>query len=391
MPPTSVNNLDDAALARLLTEEARASSAQYASQSLALRRANGNALKPNTRFLKNLVQDVDSHNATLKRKEDSERAERLRKFEEEERRREREEGRERKRRRTDEEDGRTKRRNHEKKRGRDEHRSRRHRRNTSSASPRSRSPTRQSETSQRRKRSSERRHRRHSPVENQKHTDSKSSKHRKHKRRRSPSSIPPSRSHHKNGSTRHRTPTPSRSPSSTPSSPLTHLLGSLAPPLRRQLGPSHKSSAYHNPSNSAMDARFSAHYDPTTDTQQTGPADDDEEEEGGGGDWDLALEALRDRRSYQKKQGKRMREAGFDEEAIGRWERSGVGEKEKGWEDVRWKGRGEEREWDVGKVDSHEEALAENVGKLKERRKKLVDEQEAWKRKGGGLLKDALG
>ena len=110
----------------------------------------------------------------------------------------------------------------------------------------------------------------------------------------------------------------------------------------------------------------------------------------------MALEALRDRRSYAKKQGDRMREAGFDEAAISKWEGSGE-QKEKGWEDVRWKRKGEEREWDVGKVDldDADDAVAEaEVEKVNGRRKKVVDGQDAWKRKGGGLLKglrDALG
>lgn len=108
----------------------------------------------------------------------------------------------------------------------------------------------------------------------------------------------------------------------------------------------------------------------------------------------MALEALRDRRSYAKKQASRMREAGFDEDAISKWEASGE-QKEKGWEDVRWKRKGEEREWDVGKIDLDDDAVAEaEVEKVNGRRKKVVDGQDAWKRKGGGLLKglrDALG
>ena len=135
-----------------------------------------------------------------------------------------------------------------------------------------------------------------------------------------------------------------------------------------------------------MDARFSSHYDPTTDAHQT-PDDED-----GGDDWDMALEALRDRRAYAKKQGERMRDAGFDEEAIGRWEKSGPGEKERGWEDVQWKRKGEEREWDVGKVDLDDEAVAEDeVGKLKERRRKVVEGQDAWKRKGGRIVEGVEG
>ena len=41
-----------------------------------------------------------------------------------------------------------------------------------------------------------------------------------------------------------------------------------------------------------------------------------------------------------------MRAAGFTEEEVSKWEKGG----EKKEEDVRWKGRGEGREWDRGKV-----------------------------------------
>ena len=63
-------------------------------------------------------------------------------------------------------------------------------------------------------------------------------------------------------------------------------------------------------------------------------------------DWDQALEALRDRKRWQQQGADRLRQAGFTEDEIGKWERGG----EKGVEDVRWRGKGEGREWDRGKV-----------------------------------------
>lgn len=88
---------------------------------------------------------------------------------------------------------------------------------------------------------------------------------------------------------------------------------------------------------SAMDSHFSSNYDPTVDVQPDPETDDD---------WDMALEALRDRQKWQKQGAERLKAAGFTEEEIQKWEKGG----EKREEDVKWKGRGEGREWDRGKV-----------------------------------------
>lgn len=65
----------------------------------------------------------------------------------------------------------------------------------------------------------------------------------------------------------------------------------------------------------------------------------------------MALEALRDREIWKRKAAERLRDAGFDDEEVKRWEDSANGNgREKGAEDVRWRSRGEEREWDAGKV-----------------------------------------
>ncbi|KAA8575935.1 hypothetical protein MFRU_033g01000 [Monilinia fructicola] len=90
---------------------------------------------------------------------------------------------------------------------------------------------------------------------------------------------------------------------------------------------------------SIMDSRFHADYDPKTDVQLEDAAEDD---------WDQALEALRDRQKWQTQGANRLRDAGFSEEEVKKWERGGLGEKRE--EDVKWRGKGESREWDRGKV-----------------------------------------
>ncbi|KAF2763802.1 hypothetical protein EJ03DRAFT_260533, partial [Teratosphaeria nubilosa] len=76
-----------------------------------------------------------------------------------------------------------------------------------------------------------------------------------------------------------------------------------------------------------INSHFAPTYDPAADIDPH-PSDED--------DWDTALETLRDRAKYQLSRAGRLRAAGFTEEEVGRWE---------GVERVRWKGRGEAREW----------------------------------------------
>jgi hypothetical protein len=137
------------------------------------------------------------------------------------------------------------------------------------------------------------------------------------------------------------------------------------PPLR-----SRGRGAY-KPSASAMDQHFSSNYNPSLDLHPDSEQEDEKE------DWDMALEALRDRQLWKQKGAERLRAAGFGDEEIKKWEDGG---KERGVEDVKWTGKGEAREWDRGKV-------VEEVGVLAER-KGEVGLEAAWKRKGGGFLKD---
>jgi hypothetical protein len=89
-----------------------------------------------------------------------------------------------------------------------------------------------------------------------------------------------------------------------------------------------------------IDEHFSSNYDPSLDVHL------DEEQPGDKEDWDMALEALRDRQAWKKKHADRMRAAGFGDEDIAKWEEAG---RDKDARDVRWRGRGQMREWDVGK------------------------------------------
>ncbi|KAK6438704.1 hypothetical protein LTR95_005093 [Oleoguttula sp. CCFEE 5521] len=89
---------------------------------------------------------------------------------------------------------------------------------------------------------------------------------------------------------------------------------------------------------STMDLRFN---DPTYDPSADVSLDEDVD------DWDEAREALRDRAKWRSKGATRLREAGFSETDVKKWEGSG---REKDDRDVKWTGKGESREWDRGKV-----------------------------------------
>lgn len=74
-------------------------------------------------------------------------------------------------------------------------------------------------------------------------------------------------------------------------------------------------------------------------------------------DWTSSLEALRDRAAWREKGAERLREAGFGEKDVQVWEGKG---REKDERDLKWRGKGEGREWDAGKVDG-EEGLREKA------------------------------
>jgi hypothetical protein len=60
---------------------------------------------------------------------------------------------------------------------------------------------------------------------------------------------------------------------------------------------------------------------------------------------------MRDRAAWREKGAQRLREAGFGEVEVGKWESGG---REKDERDLKWRARGEGREWDAGKVSGLE-------------------------------------
>ncbi|KAK3702146.1 hypothetical protein LTR37_015121 [Vermiconidia calcicola] len=337
MPPTTAQN--DDYVVSLLLRDAEANEKRYLTNSLGSslrsRSKPGNAPKPNTRFLRNVIRETDSHNATLKAKEEEESRARLRELRKGKRRREDEveEGSE-KRRRREENAGRWasafgglggKSKNREERRSgnrRDEERSGR----------------RHSERHDRpgeREHASRKRHR-HAHVEKDDRPKPSEHKHRpkQWRRLRSLSHSPPPCSND-NMEANHDS-------VSDDSNPLSTFLGPKPPPTVLPRG----RGAY-KPTASSIDTRFKPSYNPKTDVDLS-PAEGGERD-----DWDTALEALRDRANWRVHGSKRLREAGFTEEEVGKWERSGdagMEKGEKGVEDVRWRKQGEGREWDRGKV-----------------------------------------
>lgn len=135
------------------------------------------------------------------------------------------------------------------------------------------------------------------------------------------------------------------------SDPLEDIVGPLPPPPPPVIKVRGRGAI----SSSAMDSHFSASYDPSGDVEpEVGPTDD----------WEMALEAMRDRAKYKQTQGDRLRAAGFTEDEVKKWEKGS----EKTEVDVRWAKKGEGREWDRGKVvdevTGHVE-LAPEWGRLK--------------------------
>lgn len=410
---------DDEYVAKLLAEDARKSSVKYATvgmSALVPKRPTGAAPKPNTRFLKALVRDVDTHNTALKQKEELEARSRLRNIRRDETshesRREREHrhrstghrhdldrGNDRKRRHVSDEDEHHRRTRHE--------RSERH-----STSRRSRSPDHKSKSHHNR----DRRHKDESRREDDNSAGETKHASRGHRHRSarvssdraiSDRDVPdekPGRGH--------MNPSRSNSASSTSSDPLSSIIGPK--PADTQI--SRKGRGFkRTPHSSTIDTRFSSSYNPSLDVDPDPNFSDD------AADWDNALEALRDRRAWRVKQADRMREAGFGDDEIKRWEatstRTRLGDDEGDVKDVKWRKKGEQREWDAGKVsegansDEASDEFDNTPGRLggskKQARangggvstsskaagaKKSVNE--AWKRPDNALLKqfrNALG
>lgn len=113
---------------------------------------------------------------------------------------------------------------------------------------------------------------------------------------------------------------------------------------------------------SNIDAHFAPGYDPTTDVhleeENLHSMDQQSSRRHVSGlmtkddDWDMALEALRDRTRWKQKGEERMRAAGINEATIDQWKNNSAftgADGEGKPEDVQWSKKGEGREWDRGK------------------------------------------
>lgn len=166
------------------------------------------------------------------------------------------------------------------------------------------------------------------------------------------------------------------SPLSDDSDPLGDLIGPLPPSKSNNTPLNMRGRGAHNVSSSNIDAHFAASYDPSLDIHPeeervatstvakstrvrpvAGLASADD-------DWDMALEALRDRALWRRKGAERLRAAGFGDDVVERWMDRGPfsarvgngtsadngGGQDGNIQDVKWGKQGEGREWDRGKV-----------------------------------------
>ncbi|KAM0696659.1 hypothetical protein Q7P36_003908 [Cladosporium allicinum] len=363
--------IDDDHIISLLRKDAEAS---RLGSSLTATRRDKNAPKPNTRFLKNLVKNADSHNAALLAKEKAETRARLRGLEgglkrgREEAGNDRDDGFGKRKKRDGEREGRWKgvlsglgkpntrerdgdvrrerRRNSPDARSRpqklkDEDRSagKDHKEHSKHRRRRSRSPDSRSRSPQH--------HHRHSSHRERKSNRSRSPEDRKRPHERKRHSRSPENHHHDNNKT---TKNPSnlsrpstsnhnnKPPTSEPGSddPLTTFLGPAPPPTIRPRG---RGAATSN--TSTMDLRFNdPSYNPRADVALS---DSEGEAAGRSGSnpkddpWSTSLETLRDRAAWRIKGAARLREAGFKDADVQKWESGG---REKDERDLEWRGEG---------------------------------------------------
>ncbi|KAF2658552.1 hypothetical protein K491DRAFT_690067 [Lophiostoma macrostomum CBS 122681] len=388
---------DDEYVANLLKQDATDAAKQYKMVGLDAfkpARARSGAPKPNTRFLRHIIRETDSHNSALLAKEAEESRARLRRMERATEREARakdvgrltppaltdDEHSHRKRKRSEphleEEDDhqyRKRRATHretehhasrkerDRESGRRKHRDRSHSResNEHHSKGRAERPSRHEkygrshsgdyeEARSRRNGASSRRHRRSrsyldspprssSPARYRKHHSSRRerTKHYSDENR----SLSPERKRRKARDSRQDGDARSRSPiHNSDSDPLEALVGPL-PPSSQATVRARGRGAY-KANSMAMDTRFSSSYNPSADVGVP-PEDEDE--------WGDALEALKDRQRWKQQGADRLKAAGFTEDEIKKWEK---GDK-KNEDDVTWATEGQ-REWDRGKVVDQE-------------------------------------
>ena len=176
--------------------------------------------------------------------------------------------------------------------------------------------------------------------------------------------------------------------SASDSDPLEALVGPLPHSVAQQYPAqistdtapiSSRGRGAHRPGASTIDAHFLSAYKPSQDLQPELESEDERE------DWDMALEAHRDRELWRRKGAERLRAAGFGEAEVKRWADTGAGSnsaEDRDIASVKWTGKGEAREWDLGKVFVHRDEAGDSA------KKGDIKLEAAWKRQGGGFLKD---
>lgn len=335
----ALDDLDDDYVARLLAEDAKKTSQKYSSQGLSAflpKRRALDAPKPNTRFLSHIVREADSHNAALKRKEEIEARKRLRELH-----------------------------------GQDERPRKRYRADETADSKRSRflkdivsAANSENKTKHRDRGSSRRseskwkfdidgREGSSRPRQGERERDFESSRTKTRRRSASPDKTPHRQSETSyNSSRRNKREKPNdrenRSEDAIVKNSLSGSSNDHNERLRRDSEELvRKRGRGALKTTSGIDDRFRKDYDPSQDVSLESDHEDNDQ------DWDMALEAMRDRAKLKRNQVARMREAGFDEEDIQKWQKGSHTQPDHGsnLRDVKWSRRGEVREWDAGKEE----------------------------------------
>ncbi|KNG47248.1 pre-mrna-splicing factor 38b [Stemphylium lycopersici] len=183
---------------------------------------------------------------------------------------------------------------------------------------------------------------------------SRCSRHDKRREHRDRSAGDDTRSPHRN-SDRHKHHRSSKRRAASPASdsdPLEAIVGPLPPPPEPTVRSKGRGAL--KPNSMGIEARFSSTYDPSVDVCAGSDVEDD---------WGDALEALRDRARWRQQGADRLKSAGFTDAQVRKWEKGD----EQNEDDVVWKGRGQAREWDRGKVldDFGDVELKADFGRLK--------------------------
>ncbi|KAF9698910.1 hypothetical protein EKO04_003063 [Ascochyta lentis] len=124
-------------------------------------------------------------------------------------------------------------------------------------------------------------------------------------------------------------------PDPSDSDPLEAIVGPLPPPSEPTIRSRGRGALKAN--SMGIESHFSSTYDPSIDVRPDSDIADD---------WSEALEVMRDRERWKQQGAERLRAAGFKDEQVKKWEKGGDPTEE----DVVWSKKGQDREWDRGKI-----------------------------------------